>query len=74
MARQRGRFGPDSPTEIAEESWHPPYMLKSVYDTDADNTVDKVQAVLTGTTLPALASVGDIFLNTTDDHFYIYIT
>ena len=63
-----GRFGPDAPSGILSD-----YMLKSVYDPDLDSIIDKVERAVKGTALPAGEQEGDMFLLTTDDHFYIAV-
>lgn len=45
-------------------------MLKSVYDTNTDNVVDKTEAFVTTGSLPA-ASQGKVLYLTSDDHVYV---
>ena len=70
---RRGRFGPNAPSGTGGAFWDSDYMLKSVYDPDLDSIVDKAERAVKGTALPSGEQEGDMFLLTTDDHFYIAV-
>lgn len=48
-------------------------MLKSTYDTNKDNVVDKAEAPRSGTEFPVDVEEGDVFYRTDEDRLYIAI-